>query len=592
MLTASANWPRVLDAAGLDPAAVVHVEGASAEAARYGFRPTSTSVAVRSVVDPFQPKLAIIWAEEQHVARFEIPSQATIFTRERWTGAPLAAGLRQGERVIFWTATSLGEKGYERYPYIPQALVELGLRPRLESRALWAFFDSSYRLRADPDYLAARWRRGGLAALHVAAWHFWEPDKARDAWLKRLIDACHRHGIVTYAWIELPHVSEAFWREHPEWRESTATAQDAKLDWRHLMNLLNKDCAAAVERGLDDLVGRFNWDGINLGELYFESLEGYLNPARFTPFSSDARREFENRYHVDPRDFYNPASPAHHLRNAVPMRRFLEFRADLANRLQRHWLAKIEQIRASKPYLDLVLTHIDDRFDSTMRDNLGADAARLLPVAAAHRATFLIEDPATVWNLGPERYPELARRYVRITPAGARLAADINIVERYQDVYPTRQQTGSELFQLVRAASKAFPRVAIYFENSIQAPDWSLLAAAAARARPVTGADGSLTLDSPETVAVVWDGCALVDGAPARVYSAGRLLLAAGKHRVEPCTAAEAPLLTDFNGDLRGLAVVDGRLKIDYESRSRAVAVLPDGRVVLLPPGRRSEWIN
>jgi len=590
--SAWADWPRVLEAAGLDAADAVHVEGASAEAARYGFRAGTEQVTVRSVSDTFQPKLQIVWEEAQRVARFDVPARATVFTRERWSGAPLAAGFRDGAKVVFWTATPLGNRGYERYPYVPQALVELGLKPRAESRALWAFFDSSYRLRADPDYLAARWRRGGLGALHIAAWHYWEPDRARDAWLEKLIAACHRHAILTYAWVELPHVSEAFWRDHPQWRERTATGQDAQLDWRRLMNLTDPHCAAAVARGLEHLMARFDWDGLNLGELYFESLEGYQNPARFTPFNEDVRREFKARQGVDPVDFYNPASPSHHLRDAAPMRRFLEYRAELAHRLQQQWLAEIERIRSAKPHLDLVLTHVDDRFDITMRDKLGADAARLLPDAAAHRATFLVEDPATMWHLGAERYAELSHRYARIAPSGAALAADINIVERYQDVYPTRQQTGSELFALVHAASRAFPRVALYFENSILEPDWPLLASAASRARVSREDGGALTVDSPESVAIAWTGCAQVDGAPWRAASAGRLLLTAGKHRVEPCATEQTPLLDDFNGELRGVALAGGRLRIDYESRARAVAILHGGRVVVLPPGRRSEWIN
>ena len=63
-----------------------------------------------------------------------------------------------------------------------------------------------------------------------------------------------------------------------------------------------------------------------------------------------------------------------------------------------------------------------------------------------------IESPS-VWNLGPQRYPEIARRYQPLTKRADKLAIDINIVDRYQDVYPTKQQTGSELFELVHLAS-------------------------------------------------------------------------------------------------------------------------------------------
>ena len=84
-------------------------------------------------------------------------------------------------------------------------------KPPFRSERLWAFFDSSYRSRVDLDYFAARWRAAGIAALHVAAWHYWERDPQSDEYLRQLIDACHRHGIAVYAWLELPHVSEKFW---------------------------------------------------------------------------------------------------------------------------------------------------------------------------------------------------------------------------------------------------------------------------------------------------------------------------------------------------------------------------------------------
>jgi hypothetical protein len=517
-----------------------------------------------------------------------------VFTRERWTGAPLAAGYRDGDRVVFWTAAPVGEKGYERYPYLAQALAELGLRPKVAARGLWAFFDSSYRLRADPNYLADRWRRAGIGALHVAAWHYWEPDEGRDAWLRNLVDACHRRAIHVYAWIEFPHVSEAFWNQHPQWREKTATGQDAHLDWRKLMNLADPDCAAAAEAGLRALLQRFDWDGVNLAELYFESLEGYLNPARFTPFNDHVRREFQAEAGVDPADFYNPSSRVYHVRDAGPMRRFLDYRARLAHRLQVEWLGKVRRMAEERGGLDLVLTHVDDRFDKTMRDNLGADAAALLPEAARAQATFLVEDPATIWNLGPERYAELARRYQPITPPGVTLGADINIVERYQDVYPTKQQTGGELLQLLSWAARAFERVAVYFENSILDPDWELVGAAAAAARVEDLGPAGLEVESRHPVAVAWEGCAQVDGQVWPLWSHGKLLVPAGRRRVVPCQEPAPPVLEDFNGNVLKLELVHGMWRMEYESRARAIAVLAGERreVRFFPPGRHQVWLR
>src|SRR5207249_9472903 len=118
--------------------------------------------------------------------------------------------------------------------------------------------------------------------------------------------------------------------------------------------------------------------------------------------------------------------------------------------------------------------------DNRMRDLIGADAGKVLPLLEQHDFTFLIEDPATIWNLGPQRYPQIAARYRPLTRSAEKLAIDINIVERYQDVYPTKQQTGTELFQLLHLASGAFSRVALYFEKSILPQDLPFLSAAAA----------------------------------------------------------------------------------------------------------------
>src|SRR5579863_4109815 len=521
--------------------AILVLEGESPLAAAFGFRPSAEPhVMAQSVEDLRMAALRIIWEKALDVPVFELPSDARVFARERWRKAPLMAGYRSGAGAVLWVAAPPGPHGYERFPYLPQALTDLGLEPPFRSARLWAFFDSAYRSRADLDYLAAHWRAAGIAALHVAAWHYWERDPESDAYLRRLIEACHRNAILVYAWFELPHVSEKFWDQHPEWREKTALLQDAQLDWRKLINLTNRPAFAAVSGGVRDLVTGFDWDGVNLAELYFESLEGVDNPARLTPMNDDVRAEFRQMSGLDPLDLFNPASPQHWTKNPQRLKQFLDFRAELARRQQAEWIAQIEIIRKSKPHLDLALTHIDDRFDPGMRDKLGADATRVLPLLGQHDFTFLIEDPATVWNLGPQRYPQIAARYTGLTPAQDKLAIDVNIVERYQDVYPTKQQTGTELFELVHTASAAFPRVALYFENSILKPDLQLLAASSAVVTHFTKERHRVSIESPMDVEVNWpDEGALVDGKPWPVQSLSEVRLPAGTHTIEPAAKRE-----------------------------------------------------
>jgi hypothetical protein len=611
-------WPAILESAGLRPlrggaanlvvlrrgsdqnalawrsrveqGMVLVLEGDSPVAAAFGFRPTEKHVYVQSVRDRHDEELSIVWEQQLDLRVHEVPAGATVFTAERWEQAPLLAGLRIGSGAVLWLAVSPGERGYERFPYLMQALADLGLQPPFHSQRLWAFFDSSYRLRVDLDYFAQRWRRSGVGALHVAAWHFHDGDPQRAAYVKQLIEACHRQSILVYAWLELPHVSEKFWTDHPEWREKTALGQDAQLDWRKLMNLTNRDAFAAAAAGVRSLLTAYDWDGVNLAELYFESLEGDSNPARFTPLNDDVRREFQQRHGYDPALLFG--------KTPDPARRqaFLDYRAELAARQQAEWLGEIEKIRRQKPHLDLVLTHIDDQFDPRMRELLGADTSRTLPLIDRHQFTFLIEDPATAWHEGPQRYPKIAAKYQPLTSRQEKLAIDINIVERYQDVYPTKRQTGVELLQLVHQSTLAFPRVALYFENSIRPVDLPFLPSAAAGVTYSEQNGSQLVLESRAGFGLPWREAALVDGKPWPFRDDETLWLPPGKHTVQPAPRDVLPRIRRFTGDLKTVTVGTNLAEWTYESSARCFLELEkapqfvevDGEPVA---GRGLQWI-
>ena len=590
---ASPEWP-----GRVERGSILILEGESSLADLFGFGRAKgkDNVKVASLTDIHRPGLSIVWEKGLELPAFEIPAGAEVFARERWSGAPLSAGFRRGAGAVLWVAAPPGEHGYERFPYLLQALVDLGLEAPFESSRLWAFFDSAYRSRVDPDYFAQRWRKAGIAALQVAAWHFYEPDAEQDAYLRKLIEACHREGILVYAWLELPHVSDRFWNDHPEWREKTGVLQDAQLDWRKLMNLANRDCFRAVAGGVRELAARFDWDGINLAELYFESLEGTGNPSRFTPMNGDVRAEFRQTAGFDPIELFGTR------KDQASRRQFLEFRAGLARRIESEWLAELEAIRQGKPHLDLVLTHVDDRFDRGMRDAIGADAAAVLPLLESHSFTFLIEDPATVWNLGAQRYRTIAERYRELTPHRERLAIDVNIVDRYQDVYPTKQQTGTELFELVHEAAANFGRVALYFENSLLPPDLGLLPSAAAAVRRIEALGGKTVVDSELPVGIRWKGPALVDGQPWPALDDRTVWLPAGRHSVEQGGGVGGPRLVRLNGDLEAARWAGpATLEFSYRSGARAIAVLdrvpkkveidgveqgPASKTLLLPRGQ------
>ena len=292
-------------------------------------------------------------------------------------------------------------------------------------------------------------------------------------------------------------------------------------------------------------------------------------PSRFTPMNDDVRSQFRRVGGFDPIELF-------HDRKDVPSQRaFLDFRAKLARDTQQEWLAEVEKMRQSRSYLDVVLTHVDDRLDPTMRDAIGADSAQVLPLLEHHNFTFLVEDPATVWNMAPQRYEEIAKRYRPLTPMPNRLAIDLNIVERYQNVYPTKQQTGTELFEVVHSAAGAFGRVALYFENSILPSDLALLPASAAVVNRVEKRGPKLLVDSPHGIALAWSGPAIVDSQPWPVTSDTLLFVPPGAHTVEAGTQAVPLRVVHFNGELTSAQALDGGgVELAYRSSTRAIALL------------------
>lgn len=562
------------DAPSLAEDQIVIVEGNSPAAKALGFTTKSETVAIRQICDIHAPQMHVIWEHPLTLPVEQLPPGYTVFASEKWKNIPVLAGKRTKHGAVLWLASGPGATGIERYPYLLQALTDLGLTIPARSTTLWAFFDSSYRIQADPDYLARHWRAAGISELHVAAWHNMEPTPTQDGYLRKLIDACHRNAILVYAWLELPHVSEKFWADHPAWREKTALGQDAQLDWRKLMNLQNPDCKREIGKELNTLIQRFDWDGINLSELYFESLEGASNPARFTPMNDDIRAEFKEISGWDPKLLFDPTSSYYAGKNPLALRKFLDYRAVLASRMQSDWLDVIDRSKTAKPYLDLVLTHIDDQFQPGIRDELGADIARSLPRIEAHHSTLLVEDPATLWNLGPDRYAKLASQYAKLAAHRDQLAIDINVVERYQDVYPTKKQTGVELFELVHQAAESFGQVALYFESSLERQDMPLLAAAATTAQLNKIKPDELQIDAPQPTRVLWQGPVQIDGRVWPVQDGAAVLVPAGRHTLLPAAIHSPLTIADFNGEIRSATVAGKHVDLAYSSRSRAIAVL------------------
>src|SRR4051812_37074430 len=145
---ASVEWP-----ARVERGAILILEGESSLADLFGFRrATKDPVRVQSLTDVHLPSVPIIWEKGLELPVFDLPAGVQVYARERWSGTPMVAGLKRGTGAILWVAAPPGERGFERFPYLLNALADLGLEAPFRSNRLWAFFDGAYRTRVDVDY--------------------------------------------------------------------------------------------------------------------------------------------------------------------------------------------------------------------------------------------------------------------------------------------------------------------------------------------------------------------------------------------------------------------------------------------------------
>src|ERR1019366_6367160 len=86
---AGVEWP-----ARVEPGAILILEGESSLADLFGFRRSRRDpVRVQSLTDVHRPTLPIVWEQGLELPVFDMPPGAQVFATDRWTGAPMSAGL-------------------------------------------------------------------------------------------------------------------------------------------------------------------------------------------------------------------------------------------------------------------------------------------------------------------------------------------------------------------------------------------------------------------------------------------------------------------------------------------------------------------
>ena len=591
-----------------------------------GIKYLGRTLSAMSIRDNVEQSMAVRWRPPALIDDFRLPTGAVRLAHDAATGAVVMAAFPQGAGKVLYLSAPLDpftDDATSRYPFLFEHVLDsfgkslVARRPGLE-----LYFDPGLRQSVSIEQLAVEWRRLGVRAIYAAAWEFrsgYSYDYAR------LVRVCHANGILVYAWFEFPQVTPKFWDQHPEWRLIPASGNKLP-SWRLMMNLENPECRAAALAFMKELLDKYDWDGVNLAELNYDSEANGDAPHKVVPFNTEVRDGFKAKHGFDPALLFDHNSD-HYWRIDQPgWQAFLDYRTSLVTEMHRAFLTELAPFQAKGK--EVLLTMLDSIEHPAVTAQTGIDSRAIVALAKDHKFTLQVEDPAAAWVGPPTRYVSLAEKYKAIMPAGARFMFDVNVVpDRKVDNthLPTSLAIGVELAATVRAARSASERVALYGDATVRPRDLELLTYAAADEATVTRRDFTWVVDSPEAVelavpAELHDFS--VDGKDWPLWRPGFVMLPPGRHTL----SAYRPLLrlldlsplrpqvlqTTATAILSG-EVKRGELTFEYEDGGPSIARLnrepevatvdgeparlikthPGGETtVVLPPGRHKVVIG
>lgn len=367
--------------------------------------------------------------------------------------------------------------GISRFPFFPHYLKNfLGLPFNFRNDNLEFYFDPGLRQNASWEKLVARWKTSGIKIVYLATWHFYRKYQFNYEYFIKL---CHNNGIAVYAWFEFPQVTPLFWEENPQWREKTATGKDGQCHWRMLMNLYNPQAREATKAFLWKILRDYDWDGINLAELNFDTNKGAADPSRFTPMNQDVRRDFTKSHGFDPIELFNPKSRYFWKENKNAFQDFLNFRTKIVKDLHFFFLNEIEKIKkAKKKDLETIVTSMDSLHHPEIVEECGINTLDIIPLMDSFPFTLQVEDPSRSWTKSPTRYFDYYQTYKNYIKDPRRLMFDINIIARREilsTTLPSPLLTGSELATTFFYATLPTGRAGIYSEFTAHPFDLDIL---------------------------------------------------------------------------------------------------------------------
>lgn len=552
------------------------------------FKFLESEIKVHDVRDNFYPQQHIVWKMAQPVKKLEVTDNDEIFCQDAASGMPMAIGRNYGEgKIIYFTTLfdPYSTLGYSMYPFaLDYARRFFAVNPVVRKENLDYYFDPGLRQTTSVENLVKIWVKQGVRYIHVSGWHQY-PKYDYD--YARLIKLCHENGILVYAWIEPPQVSQKFWQNHPEWREKNYIGKDVRASWRYPVALTDKKCLAAATKEYINLLTKFDFDGVNLAELYFESDNGFENPEKFMPMHASAKAEFKSRYKFDLPEIFNASSSFYWMKNINARKAVIQYRVNKIKELHESILSAIYKSMAKKPGFDVILTFMDSYESPEMTEFVGINSDVMIALQKKFGCRLQVEDPESRWNDSPDRYKQLGDKYTSQIHDRNKILLDLNIMQfRKSDKilpFPTLTQTGIESYHLINSSSLGAPRYTIYCEGSVNPQDmpWFMYASATDVKMQIT-ADGysvespsSFVLRLPSTQKII-----TVDGKQIIGQRDNAFFIAAGKHTINIndaglpgfSTVQIQPEILTCSGNVTELAYDMRKVTFTYESDMITIA--------------------
>jgi len=441
-----------------------------------GIKYTSTQIKVEGIRDNNFHEEKIVWNDPELVNKFETNDVDEIFCFDQATEFPMVIGKKYGNGKVIYISSKFdphSQLGYSHYPFLLEYVRKyFQLKPIIKKNNIEVYFDPGFRSKVSIEKLIKQWVKQGIRIIHAAGWHQY-PKYTYD--YKTLIKLAHANGILVYAWLEPPQVSQKFWADHPEWREKNYLGEDVRPSWRYPVALTDAQCVNTMKDEFVKFLESNDWDGVNLAELYFEAGLGFKGPTLFTPMHSSAQKEVKEKYGFDLPKIFDTTSKYYWENNSQVRKSIIDYRVNKLNQVYETLLNSFQEIANRKKGFQIIVTAMDSYGSPELREYIADDMGNVLKLQKKYNFVLQVEDPQHLWSTNPNRYFDIGKQYLEKIGDKNKLMLDLNILKfrNENDVipFPTLTQTGTESFHMVRSASLGASRLTIYSESSVNPQD-------------------------------------------------------------------------------------------------------------------------